>query len=474
MSAATDAPDAWQQAADLRSGAVTSVELTEAALERISSLQAGINAFTVVLADTAMAAARAADARLAAGGDDLPPLLGVPVSVKDHIWLAGVPATNGSVALRDFLPDEDAVPVARLREAGAVIVGKTNNPEFCYRGFTDNLVFGPTRNPWDPGCTAGGSSGGAGASVAGSMTCIALGTDGGGSIRIPASFCGVVGHKPTFGLVPKEPGFKGWKTLSVDGPLARSVRDAALALSVVAGPAAADDMSFPNTGTGYCAGVESAVRLDGVRIGWSADLGLLPVDRDVRDVLAASVAVFQDLGAEVVETAPATPHPAPLWNTIALAEGFASEGPLLDEWAGQMSEGTAAIIEAGRTTTAAEYVDAMHEKNRYTRTWSEFFESGIDLFLMPTLSVTAFPVGALTPSTIEGQPVDPFFDDWCSTCLPANLAGLPATSVPAGFGDGDLPVGVQVMGPRWGDAATLRAAAAFESVRPWTDFVPHL
>jgi len=220
------------------------VDVVTEALTRIHELQPALNAFTVVLDDSALASARDADESVRQGGP-LPALLGVPVSVKDHIWMTDTPATNGSLLLRDFVPTEDAVPVARLRAAGAVVVGKTNNPEFCYRGFTDNLVFGLTRNPWDLERTPGGSSGGAGASVAAGMTAVALGTDGGGSVRIPASFCGVVGHKPTFGLVPKEPGFKGWKTLSVDGPLARSVRDAALMLSVIAGPAAADDMSYP-------------------------------------------------------------------------------------------------------------------------------------------------------------------------------------------------------------------------------------
>ena len=176
-------------------------------MQRIDSGDTEINAFTVICADEARIAAADADRRVAAGGA-LPPLLGVPVSVKDHIWMAGALATNGSVALADFVPPEDCTAVERLRAAGAVIVGKTNNPEFCYRGFTDNLVYGPTRNPWDLSRTPGGSSGGAAAGVAAGMTPMALGTDGGGSIRIPASFCGVAGHKPTFGLVPKEPGFR--------------------------------------------------------------------------------------------------------------------------------------------------------------------------------------------------------------------------------------------------------------------------
>jgi len=441
-------------------------------LARIHELQQDLNAFTVVLDESALASAREAD-DVVQRGDPLPALHGVPVSVKDHIWMTGTPATNGSVVLRDFVPPEDAVPVARLRSAGAVIVGKTNNPEFCYRGFTDNLVFGLTRNPWDRGRTPGGSSGGAGASVAAGMTALALGTDGGGSVRIPSSFCGVVGHKPTFGLVPKEPGFKGWKTLSVDGPLARSVRDAALALSVIAGPAAADDMSYPGPGPQtYLAAVAEPIDVRRLRVAWSADLGILPVDAEVRAVFATAVQALAELGCELVEAAPATPNPAPLWNTIALAEGFASEGPFLAS-RDVLSPGIAEIIEAGRDTTAAQYVDALHEKGRYTRVWAEFFEH-YDVLVTPALQITAFQVGLLTPDTIEGQPVDPFFDDWCSICLPANLTGMPATVVPAGFADGRLPVGLQVMGPRWADALTLRVASAFEAATPWSAHHPAL
>jgi Asp-tRNA(Asn)/Glu-tRNA(Gln) amidotransferase A subunit family amidase len=442
------------------------VQVVSSTLARIHELQPVLNAFTVVLDESAMASARAADEAVRRG-DRLPALHGVPVSVKDHIWMAGAPATNGSLILQDFIPAEDAVPVARLRAAGAVIVGKTNNPEFCYRGFTDNRIFGLTRNPWDLGRTPGGSSGGAGASVAAGMTALSLGTDGGGSIRIPASFCSVVGHKPTFGLVPKEPGFKGWKTLSVDGPLTRSVRDAALMLSVIAGPAAADDMSYPGARPGtYLDALARPVDLRGLRVAWSADLGLLPVDADVRAVFAEAVQVLAGLGCQLVEAAPATGHPTELWNTIALVEGFSSEGPFLASARDQMSPGTAEIIAAGQGIGGGEYVDALHQRARYTRVWAEFFEQH-DLLVTPAMQLTAFPVGLQTPEQIQGQPVDPFFDDWCTICLPANLTGMPATVVPAGFGAAGRPVGLQIMGPRWADARTLQLAAAFERATPW-------
>jgi Asp-tRNA(Asn)/Glu-tRNA(Gln) amidotransferase A subunit family amidase len=453
--------DAYATAGAIRAGRRTSVAVTSEALAAIDEVQPALNAFTVVLADEAMEAARTADARVARGESG--PLLGVPVSVKDHIWLAGAPATNGSVALRDFVPAEDCVAVARLRAAGAVIVGKTNNPEFCYRGVTDNLVYGLTRNPRDPGRTPGGSSGGAGASVAAGLTHLALGTDGGGSIRIPASFCGVVGHKPTFGLVPKEPGFKGWKSLSVDGPLATSVRDAALMLSVIAGPSAADDTTVAGPVGDLTADLTvTPGDLRGLRVAYSADLGHLPVDPEVRAAFAAALEIVAGLGATLTPAAPRTGDPTELWNTIALAEGFASEGPLLAGWRDAMSPGTAGIVEAGAAITAGQYVDALHERNAYTKVWSSFFDD-FDVLLTPAMQLTAFPVGRLRPETIEGRAVDPFFDDWCTVCLPANLTGMPATSVP-GAVEG-LPVGLQIMGPRWSDARTLRVAAAFEQAR---------
>jgi Asp-tRNA(Asn)/Glu-tRNA(Gln) amidotransferase A subunit family amidase len=200
---------------------------------------------------------------------------------------------------------------------------------------------------------------------------------------------------------------------------------------------------------------------------------MLPVDHDVRTAFEGALAVFGELGCELVQAAPETAHPTELWNTIALTEGYSSEGPLLESWRDRLAPGTAEIIEAGRSITGGEYVDALHEKARYARVWSEFFESH-DLLLTPATQHTAFPVGLDTPETIEDQVVDPFFDDWCAISLPANLTGMPATSVPAGFGEGGRPVGLQIMGPRWSDALTLRAAAAFEELVPWTNFIPPL
>jgi len=451
----------------VRTGTVTAVELVEESLHRITEVDPQVNAFTIVLAERARESARAADARR---GQDLP-LLGVPVSVKDHIWMAGAPATNGSLAWAGYVPPADAVPVARLQAAGAVVVGKTNNPEFCYRGYTDNDLHGLTSNPWSLDRTPGGSSGGAGASVAYGATPIALGTDGGGSIRIPAAFCGVVGHKPSHGLVPVRPGFRGWPSLSVDGPLTRTVRDAALALSVMAGPSPYDDRSVPYPLGDLLAAVTGPLDWSTLRVAVSEDLGWAPVEPSVRAAFRAAVDALADAGARVVEAAPDAPYPTELWNDIALPEGYASEGPLLERWGDQMTPGTREIVEAGRAATARDYLDALERRGDYARRWAEFFTDH-DVLLTPSMPLPAFGTDVQSPASIDGVPVDPFFDDWCALALPANLTGCPATAVPTGLDPDGLPVGMQVMGRRGADARTLAVAAAYERLAPWADRRP--
>ncbi len=447
--------------AAVRSGATSAEELVTSALQRIDAWDGAVNAFTVVLHEQALARAREIDRDPSAYG----PLAGVPVSVKDHVWMAGQPATNGSMALRDFVAEVDAVPVARLRDAGAVVVGKTNNPEFCYRGFTDNQVFGLTRNPWALDRTPGGSSGGAGASVAYGATPLALGTDGGGSIRIPSAFCGVVGHKPSFGLVPKLPGFRGWPTLSVDGPLGSSVADLVLAVHVMAGAHPADPLTWP-----VPLGEDVDVEWSRLTVAVSDDLGWAAVDADVRDAFRAVVDRLADDGARVVPAHPRTDPPVKLWNHIALPEGFASERPLLDH--DGVEPATREITEAGRAVTAADYLDAQQRRVAFTETWQTFFTE-YDVLLTPSMPVPAFGVDVPGPTVIDGQPVDPFFDDWCALALPANLTGQPATAVPTGLSSDGLPVGLQVIGPRWADLRTLAVAARVEAVTGF-ELVPAL
>jgi Asp-tRNA(Asn)/Glu-tRNA(Gln) amidotransferase A subunit family amidase len=459
--------DAYASAAAVRRRELSPVALVDQCLSRVYELDGEINAFTVVLEQQARAAARDIERRVAAG-DPVGLLAGVPVAIKDHIWLQGELATNGSRALANFRPDEDAVPVARLKAAGAVVIGKTNNPEFCYRAYTANEVFGVTRNPWNTTRTPGGSSGGSAASVAAGMVPVALGTDGGGSVRIPAAFCAVVGLKGTFGLVPKLPGFRGWPSLSVDGPMTRSVRDAALTLEVMAGPAPADDLSYPSPRADYIAAAIDERDLAPLRVAYSVDLGFAPVEQDVRRQFHHAVEHLAASSVKLVESHPPPHDPVPLWNTIATIESFASERLLLQRSPELIEPATADIIRSGAGRGAHEYLDALHDRAAYTREWLEFFTE-FDVLITPMMQLTAFELGIAGPAEVDGTAVDPFFDDWCHLCYPANLTGQPAISLPNGFGDDGLPIGLQMIGRRFDEATLLSLAAAWARLAPWAD-----
>jgi len=436
----------------------------EAALAAVEERDGELGAFTVTFPEEAREQARRAERE--AGRPGAPPLLGVPVSVKDHVWMRWAPATNGSLALRDFVAPEDCGLVEHLRASGAVIVGKTNNPEFLYRGYTDNDLYGPTRNPWDRERTAGGSSGGAAVSVAAGMTPLAIGTDGGGSIRIPACFCGVVGLKPTFGLVPTLPGFRGWPTLSVAGPITRTVRDAALLLTTIAGPHPADDRTVPGPSVDVLAEALRADDLSDLRVAHTEDMGFAPVDAAVRHAFRAAVQTFARTSCELVDGAPDAGETADLWWRVAGPESYASEGPLLEDHEAEMTKGTATIIRSGESASARDYLDAQHERSRFARAWAEFL-GDVDLLIAPCMQVPAFPLGQGAPAAVEGRPCDPLFEDWCSMIYVANLTGQPSLSVPIGFTGDGLPLGMQIIARRFEDHVALRAGAAWQRLHPF-------
>lgn len=447
---------AMEIASRVQSGEIPAVELTEMSLARIAELDGELGAFTVVLAECARRSARQVDERIEAG--DHLPLAGLPLAVKDHIWLAGAPATNGSRALADFVPSEDSVAVSRLIAAGAIVVGKTNNPEFCYRGDTYSPMYGLTRNPWDRDRTPGGSSGGSAVAVATGMAAIAIGTDGGGSIRIPAVFCGVAGHKPTFGLVPTQPGFRGWPTLSVFGPIARTVPDLAMMFKVMAGPHPADPSTVVNPQP-YPLAVTSPLKdLKGLRIAVSEDFGFARVDSVVRTAFRNAIDRLAELGCELEDAHPATRDPVPLWWTIAAAESFASEASLLErpELIGSDSLRT---IRMGEAISAREYLDAQHTRSEFAHAWGSFLER-FDFIVSPGEQVLPFSVNQPEPSR-SGEVVE---GDWWGMDSVANLTGQPATSVPSGITDDGLPVGIQFMGRRFDDERVLRVAATFEAL----------
>ena len=293
-----DELDAVGMAAAVRARDISPVELVGQAFERIDASDGEVNAFAFLLRDQATEQARSAEAAVRRG-DQLGPFHGVPISVKEAIWMRGVPCTNGSRALAGHIPVEDAALIRRLRDAGAIVVGKTNISEFCYFGCADNDVYGLTRNPWNLDRTPGGSSGGAAAATAYGAVPLSIGADAGGSIRIPASFCGVFGYKPSFGLVPQGPGWPGYKTLTVNGPIARSARDLAACAAVIAGPDPSDDLSEPELPTGFHDG-----NVEGLRVAYSADLGYAPVEAEVREAFAAAIGRLRAAGWDFMRHIP--------------------------------------------------------------------------------------------------------------------------------------------------------------------------
>ena len=451
-------------AADVRAGRRRAVDVVDEALSRIAARQDDLNAFCEVRVEAARVAARAVDDRLAQGLDPVP-LAGVPVGIKDVIWEAGVPATAGSRALVDFVPGETAASVERLQAAGAVIVGRTNVPELCYRGSCANELYGTTSNPWDLGRTPGGSSGGSAAAVAAGMVALAVGTDGGGSIRVPASFCGVAGLKPTYGLVPRAPQWPGWWTLTHVGPIAFTVEDCALMLAVLAGPDDRDPVSLPALDRDYVTTAREPGSLSRLRVAYSEDLGYVRrIDTGVREAFRVALDRFRSLDAELEEAHPLVASPVADWTTLATVDAYASDGALLAT--GRVGDDARGVIELGAQVSGADYARARNSQMAFAAEWARFMRR-YDLFLSPAMECVAFSHGRTNPGSIGGESVDEFLDDWGHFAFPANMTGQPAISVPMGSAENGLPVGLQITGRRFEDDLVLRAAAAWERIAPW-------
>jgi aspartyl-tRNA(Asn)/glutamyl-tRNA(Gln) amidotransferase subunit A len=462
---------AWTSALDLarliRDKAVSPVEVVARALARIERLNPRLNAFTVVTADGARDAALAAEAAVMAG-EALGPLHGVPVSVKDLIFTRHVPTAGGSRLYADHVPDEDAVCVERLKGAGAILLGKTTTPEFGHKGVTDSPLCGITRNPWNLELTPGGSSGGAGAAVAAGLGPLAVGTDGGGSIRIPASFCGIFGLKPSFGRVPQYPSFPGWEQFSVTGPMTRTVRDAAVMLDVMAGPDDRDDSSLTaDAGPSYLAACESGIA--GLSVGWSADLGRATVDAEVLEICQDAAADMESLGCHVEVVTPTWDDPEEIFRTLAAAETYAAWGAHLERNPDALDRTLVAYLRFGRGITIAQYLAARAARRALWREVHAFL-ARFDLLVTPTVAVPPFAVGRPGVNEIAGAPVSRL--GWIPFTYPWNLTGQPAASVPVGFTAAGLPVGLQIVGRRHADRTVLAAAAALEAARPWRQHRP--
>jgi aspartyl-tRNA(Asn)/glutamyl-tRNA(Gln) amidotransferase subunit A len=440
---------------------VSPVEVVDAMLARIERLNPTLNAYCTVTAAAARTAAKEAEAAVMRG-EALGALHGVPVSIKDLVPTQGVRTTYGSRLYEHFIPDQDAPVVERLKRAGAIILGKTNTPEFGHKAITNNLLFGPSRNPWSLEHTPGGSSGGAAAAVATGLGPLAVGTDAGGSIRIPSSCCAIFGLKPTLGLVAMAPTFGGLETLSHTGPMTRTVRDAALMLSAMVGFDARDLSSLPAVESDYLAGLNRGIH--GLRVAWSPDWGYAAVDPQVRQLTAAAAQRFAELGCHVEEAHPGFDDPADTYQILSTANRAAR---LADRWPAErerIDPSLAIQIEAGVRWSAVDFVRASHVRRTLNDVFVRLFKH-YDLLLTPTLAAPPPPLKVEAHEEIAGRKVTRL--GWLAFTFPLSLIGYPAASVPCGWTPEGLPVGLQITAPRLADALVLRAAAAFEALAPW-------
>jgi amidase len=445
------------------------LEVMRAVLARIDEVNPRVNAYVTVARESALRAARAATNALKRGAA-LPPLHGVPVSIKDLTPTKRIRTTWGSKIFEHHVPDEDALVVRRLKAAGAIVVGKTNTPEFGAGANTFNAVFGATRNPWNPAFTCGGSSGGAGVALATGMGPIAQGSDLGGSLRIPAAFCGVVGFRTTPGLVPAYPRELAWDSLSVYGPMARTVADTALMLSAIAGPDDRAPISYDVDTREFLKAVR-APSVKGWRVAWTPDLhGLIPVDAEVARVAEGATRVFRSLGAKVESACPDFSGTSEIVLATRGLSMVAHHADKLAQWKDQMQPGLVWNIEQGLRLTPQEIGRGDQLRTILWHRVRTFFEK-YDLLILPTVAVPPFPVEQPYPTEINGKTLENY-TQWFFLTYGITLTGLPAISVPCGFMQNGMPVGLQIVGRRRQEAAVLQAAAAFERAAPWADRIP--
>jgi aspartyl-tRNA(Asn)/glutamyl-tRNA(Gln) amidotransferase subunit A len=466
--------DAITLAAHIRDKSLSPVEVVTASLARMDLLEPELHAFCTPTPDLAMAQAKAIEQKILRG-EKVGPLAGVPVAIKDLISTAGIKTVSGSWIYENFIPDEDDITVERLKAAGAIILGKTNAPEFGYSGTGHNPVFPTTRNPWNTDLTPGGSSAGSAAALAARMCPLALGSDGGGSVRIPAANSGLFGMKASMGRVPlypgcrdeRYPGLSSWESLEHIGPMTRTVADAALMLSVIAGPDPRDRHSIPTSDIDWLNAPKGSLK--GLRIAFSADWGYAAVDPQVREVVAKAVRVFErELGCIVVEAHPGFSDPKETFATLVAQEtDLTGMRKLMESYGDRMSPHLVAMLNTH--WTAEMFTDAnMKRKEVVNKMWR--FMQGYDLLLTPTLATPPFPIDIESPAMIDGRSVTPA--EWLAFVFPINLTGQPAASVPAGFTADGLPVGLQIVGRHLDDALVLRASAAFEKVCGWQHRLP--
>ena len=454
---------AGEMASAIRKKDISPREVVEAVLGRIDKINPKVNAYCTVVPEMAREAARQAEEKVMRG-EDLGPLHGIPFSVKDLTLTKGIRTTFGSKMFEHFIPQEDGLIVERLKNAGAILIGKTNTPEFGAGANTYNAVFGATRNPWKLTHTCGGSSGGSAVALACGLGPLATGSDLGGSLRIPAAFCGVVGFRTTAGLIPIYPTLLAYDHLGVEGPMTRTVRDTALMLSVIAGEDPRAPISFPSDPRAFLSAVDSP-EIRGLKAAWSPDLKIIPVDREVGEIAARAARRFMELGCSVEEAEPDLQSVREIIYVTRSMRMLASHADKLEKWRETMNPNLVWNIEQGFTLTPQRIAEAEKERTTLYRRVREFFNR-FDLLLTPTVAVPPFPVEMSYPQEINGKAMDNY-TDWLLMTYAITLTGYPAISIPCGFTQEGFPVGLQIVGRKLAETTVLKAAAAFEALTPW-------
>ena len=448
---------ATELARRIRAKDLSAREVMEAHLAQIERINPKVNAIVTLLPERAMAQAAAADERLARG-ETIGPLHGLPIAHKDLVPTRGIRTTSGSPIFKDFVPEEDGLIVERIREAGAIAIGKTNTPEFGAGSQTYNEVFGETLNPYDLSKTCGGSSGGAAVALACGMLPIADGSDMGGSLRNPANFCNVVGLRPSPGRVPTWPGLAGWFPLTVEGPMARTVQDAALLLSAIAGPDPRSPIAIAEPGTRFSGPLERDFK--GVRIAWSPNLGSLPVDARVTAAINAQRHVFESLGCAVEDGEPDFSDADEIFKILRAWRFELALGELLEDHRHQMKDTVVWNIEEGRKLTGPQIAWAERRRTELYHRVRRFMET-CEFLVLPVSQVPPFDVKQRYITEIDGVKMETYID-WMKSCYYISTIGHPAISVPCGFTPEGLSVGVQIVGRHRDDLGVLQLAHAFE------------
>jgi aspartyl-tRNA(Asn)/glutamyl-tRNA(Gln) amidotransferase subunit A len=436
---------------------ISPVAVTEAVLARAEAVQPALNIFVRLMAESARADARAAEAAIMRG-DPVGPLHGVPITIKDNVAIAGLPLANGSTAFVDSIPPADAAVVQRIRRAGAIIIGKTNLPEFAHKVLTDSPAFGTTRNPWNLERTPGGSSGGASAALAAGVAPLAVGTDGGGSIRCPASCTGVVGLKATLGVIPQETVPDAFGNFSFVGPMARTVADTALLFSVMAGPNDGDPFSLA---MGQVSTDATETKMAGLHIGWVEHFGRYLTDPSVAGLMRAAMTSLQGQRAIVEPIHPPCFDDVFAYYVVLATTNHATRfGDLPAVWGDRMSASIRASIANGQRYSAVDWQRAHASRTNLFRAVQDLF-TRFDVIATPTMTAPPKPLDA------EGSIATEAYGEWAAPLYPFNLTGHPAISVPAGFTADGLPVGLQLVGPWFGEQRLLQVAAVLEKINDW-------